>query len=81
VSTINGSKSEPIRIVHAIFENGVFRPIERVNLPEGSEVEFEPRVVATPRPGGPRARIHALLSRRIETGEDDLAETHDEPAR
>jgi len=34
--------------VHAIFEHGVFRPCEPVQLPEGSEVEFEPRIA---RPG------------------------------
>lgn len=32
-------------IIHAIFEDGVFRPIERVDLPERCRVEFEPRVV------------------------------------
>jgi predicted DNA-binding antitoxin AbrB/MazE fold protein len=26
--------------IHAIYENGVFRPIEPVNLPENSEVEI-----------------------------------------
>jgi Protein of unknown function DUF104 len=29
-----------------VFENGVFRPIESVDLPEKSEVEFELRLVA-----------------------------------
>lgn len=33
------------KTIHAVFENGVFRPIERVDLPEKSEVEFEPRLV------------------------------------
>ena len=31
--------------VHAIFEGGVFRPLEPVDLPEKSQVEFEPRVI------------------------------------
>ena len=34
------------KTIHAIFENGVFRPIESVDLPERSEVEFELRLVA-----------------------------------
>lgn len=34
------------KTIHAVFENGVFRPIESVDLPEKSEVEFEPRIVA-----------------------------------
>ncbi|HEX7376098.1 MAG TPA: antitoxin family protein [Pirellulales bacterium] len=33
-------------VIHAVFEHGVFRPIEPVNLPELTHVEFEPRVVA-----------------------------------
>ena len=34
------------KTIHAVFENGVFRPIESVDLPEKSEVEFELRLVA-----------------------------------
>jgi len=34
------------KTIHAVFENGVFRPIESVELPERYEVEFEPRLVA-----------------------------------
>lgn len=33
------------KTIHAVFENGVFRPIESVDLPEKSEVEFEFRLV------------------------------------
>ncbi len=28
-------------IVHAVYENGVFRPVEPVDLPEHTPVEFE----------------------------------------
>ena len=31
--------------VHAVFENGVFRPTGPVALPESAEVAFEPRLV------------------------------------
>ena len=34
-----------ISTVHAIYENGVFRPVERVDLPDNTPVEFEPRVL------------------------------------
>lgn len=34
------------KTIHAVFENGVFRPVESVDLPENSLVEFEPRLVA-----------------------------------
>ena len=29
------------KTIHAIFKNGVFRPLESIDLPEKSEVEFE----------------------------------------
>lgn len=32
-------------VIHAVFEHGVFRPIEPVDLPESTHVEFEPRVI------------------------------------
>lgn len=32
-------------VIQAIYEQGVFRPIEPVDLPERTYVEFEPRVV------------------------------------
>ncbi len=34
------------KTIHAVFENGVFRPVEPVNLPDKSVVEFEPRLIA-----------------------------------
>ena len=34
------------KTIHAVFENGVFRPVETVDLPEKAEVEFEPRLIA-----------------------------------
>ena len=33
------------KVVHAIYEQGVFRPIVAVDLPERTHVEFEPRVL------------------------------------
>jgi hypothetical protein len=74
--------------IHAIYENGVFRPTTPVELPEGSEVTIEPVVVAAPRPqpSDPEfahldpglARTYAILSERYDTGQPDLAERHDE---
>lgn len=32
-------------VIQAIYEQGVFRPIKPVDLPERTRVEFEPRVV------------------------------------
>jgi predicted DNA-binding antitoxin AbrB/MazE fold protein len=66
-------------VIHAIFENGVFRPTERVALPESCEVEFEPRVVG-PNDGekAPLADVYEVLDRRYDTGEHDLAARHNE---
>jgi predicted DNA-binding antitoxin AbrB/MazE fold protein len=35
--------------IHAIYEDGVFKPTQPVALPEPCEVEFEPRVVVASR--------------------------------
>ena len=37
-----------MQTIHAIFENGVFRPVVPVELPEQAEFAFEPRLVAEP---------------------------------
>ena len=65
--------------VRAIYENGVFRPTEPVNLPENAEVEFEPKVLLPQ--GDDRAaqeRIYELLGRTFPSGHTDTAERHDE---
>ena len=65
--------------VHAIFENGVFRPLGEVPLPEACEVEFEPRLVP---PDAARAAalagVYAILDKRYESGETDVAARHNE---
>ncbi len=65
--------------IHAVFEGGVFRPREPVELPEGSEVEFEPRMV---RAGNSEseslARVYEILGSRYESGERDVAARHNE---
>jgi predicted DNA-binding antitoxin AbrB/MazE fold protein len=63
--------------IHAIFENGVFRPVVPVRLPEHCEVEFEPRVVKE-RPKQNLQSIFAILDERYDTGEPDLAARHNE---
>ena len=66
-------------VVHAIYENGVFRPKQPIDLPEHCEVQFEPRVVdaAATRPAS-LDDLYEILSRSHETGEHDLAARHDE---
>ena len=69
-------------VIHAIFENGVFKPTEPVNLPERSPVEVH--VVGTPLPVANgeadvhRKEVFEILSRDYDTGQTDAAARHDE---
>jgi predicted DNA-binding antitoxin AbrB/MazE fold protein len=68
-----------MKTIHAIFENGVFRPTEPVDLPEGSEVTVEPKSLAGADELSPRQkRIHELLRQPVDTGDPFLSERHDE---
>ena len=65
--------------VRAIYENGVFRPTEPVNLPENSRVEFEPRVLQDEEEDrAAQQRIYELLGQSFPSGETDVAERHNE---
>lgn len=67
-------------IIQAIFENGVFRPVGPVDLPEKCEVEVH--VVGLPHEPNPSSegmeRIYELLSKRFNSGCHDTAERHNE---
>ena len=74
-----------MRAITAIFENGVFRPTEKVNLPEGTAVRFEPETIDPPirdlvPPGTSEGqiRIYEVMSRRYNSGHTDTAERHNE---
>jgi predicted DNA-binding antitoxin AbrB/MazE fold protein len=69
--------------IHAIFEHGVFRPMEKVDLPEGQEVEVQVKLVETPKaiqasldPG--LAEIYSILGERYNSGHVDTAKRHNE---
>jgi predicted DNA-binding antitoxin AbrB/MazE fold protein len=55
-----------ISTVHAIYENGVFRPVEPVSLPENTPVELELRTVgpdeSAARPGEGILRLAGALA-------------------
>ena len=62
--------------IRAIYENGVFRPTEPVNLPENSEVEV---LLPAPAPGDERLEsIYRVMGESYASGEPDVAERHDE---
>lgn len=70
-------------IIRAIYENGVFRPTESVNLPERTEVDVVlPKTFPTdpPKDVDPDAlqRVYDVLGRRRDLGLSDLAARHDE---
>jgi predicted DNA-binding antitoxin AbrB/MazE fold protein len=67
-----------MKTIHAVYESGVFRPLETVELPERTEVEFEPRPVARPQDHNGLEGIYAILSERYESGEHDVAARHNE---
>ena len=62
--------------VRAVYEGGVFRPIDAVDLPEHTRVEFEPRVVEFFEADA-MAQAFEILSHFYDTGQTDLASRHD----
>jgi predicted DNA-binding antitoxin AbrB/MazE fold protein len=66
------------RTFHAVYENGVLRPTEKVDLPDRCEVEVEVRQIKE-EPKKPNLdAVYAILGRRHSSGEQDLAERHNE---
>jgi predicted DNA-binding antitoxin AbrB/MazE fold protein len=63
--------------IRAIYENGVFRPLDPVDLPEGSEVLLSVKVLEPPSPAVLDA-LYEILSRRHRSGNHDTAERHNE---
>jgi predicted DNA-binding antitoxin AbrB/MazE fold protein len=64
--------------IHAIFENGVFKPKEHVDLPERSQVEFEPRIIPKSNDADDQESIYTILRERYDSGKSDGAERHNE---
>jgi predicted DNA-binding antitoxin AbrB/MazE fold protein len=66
-----------VKTIHAIYENGVFRPTEPVDLPERSEVTVEPKPADQPATLSPhQERIYALLSQALDTDDPGFSERH-----
>lgn len=69
---------QPMKTIHAIYADGVFHPVEKVELPERSEVEFEPRPVSRPNAQVALASVYDVLDERFQSGESGTAARHDE---
>ena len=66
-------------MIHAIYQDGVFRPTSPVDLPEGSEVTIQPKPADKPtKLSVHQQRIYAILSNRYDDGPTDGAAHHDE---
>jgi len=71
--------SSATKTIRAIFEDGVFRPTQPVDLPDHCEVEFEPRPLATSdEAAAALRRVYSILAERYESGERDVAARHEE---
>ena len=62
----------------AIYENGVFRPVEPVALPEQTRVTVIPQPDEAPPLGCNSPELYEILGRSYDTGETDLAARVDE---
>ena len=65
--------------VKAIYEKGVFRPVEPVHLPEKAEVEVTlPAEAETEADRKAREEILEIMSHSYDTGQTDTAARHNE---
>jgi len=71
--------------IRAVFENGVFRPMEPVKLAEGTVVDLQVteeavdvRSLVPPGTDEGLIRVYEILGRRFNSGHHDTAERHNE---
>jgi predicted DNA-binding antitoxin AbrB/MazE fold protein len=57
----------------AIFENGVFRPVEPVDFPERCQVRVEVQSVEAAQEEASLDEVYAILGKRFNSGESDVA--------
>ena len=65
-------------VIRAIYEHGVFRPINPVSLPESTEVTILPPSGLTPVLGCNSDELYAILSERYNSGDREGAARHNE---
>ena len=66
------------KTIHAIYDNGVFRPIEAVDLPDHCEVEFEVRSVKEDSERPTLDDVYSILTTSFDGGHPDDAANHNE---
>jgi len=65
-----------MKTIHAIYKDGIFQPLEKVELPDDCEVEFEPR--PTNPPLQDMTNVYQVLAQRFASGQQDVAARHNE---
>lgn len=71
--------------IRAVFENGVFRPMDQVKFTEGTVVDLQVteevgdvRSLAPPGTDDGLIGVYEILGRRFDSGHHDTAERHNE---
>lgn len=71
--------------IRAVFEKGTFRPMDQVNLAEGTVVDLhvieevvDVRSLVPPGTDEGLIRVYEILGRRFDSGHHDTAERHNE---
>jgi predicted DNA-binding antitoxin AbrB/MazE fold protein len=65
--------------IDAIYENGIFQPTQRVELPEHTRVRLQiDPIEPTPEQSSAMDAVYEVMSRRFHSGRHDLAERHNE---
>jgi predicted DNA-binding antitoxin AbrB/MazE fold protein len=62
----------------AIYENGVFRPLGPVRLPEHTRVEIPLPEIAEPDESAALDAVYKTIQIKFRSGRTDLAERHNE---
>lgn len=67
-----------MKTIHAVYENGIFRPTEAVELPEGTPVLVEASDAPTDAINAARARVYEILDETYAGGDPTESQRHDE---
>jgi predicted DNA-binding antitoxin AbrB/MazE fold protein len=68
-----------MKTIHAVYENGVFRPLEAVDLPERTEMEVVPKTGPAKSSADDNLKaIYEVMSRKFHSGHHDLAARHND---
>ena len=76
--TVVAFRNTSMPTIRSIYENGVFRPLDPVDLPEGCKVALEILRVDGVEPAQDLDAIHRVLDERFNSGETDTAARHNE---